>query len=364
MNVIRRYFSIALLSLSTVLLFACSAPEGTLISDCVDEGELHVVCGMQSPEDIAIVPGGDYLLLSELGSMGSRSGRLLSFKIDDESWQSVYPLPNSAAPENLQGDADCSEPPGAELSPHGTHLVQLTDGSWRYLVVNHGGREAVELFRLQRAANGAPELEWQGCVFPADNTLINDVVGLSNGEVVYSRMFHPDDFMGQARGLLGMTTGDVWHWSPATGPRLLPNTSGSLTNGLEISPGEKYVFINQYMNREVHKYELAAEKVVGVGHVPNVDNSAWGPDGELWLASQSSDIASFVACTRDVTVTCGMAFEIVALDPDTMQSRVVFQHQGPPMGAATVATPHGDKVYIGSYLGDRLLIVPLSEFSL
>ena len=32
------------------------------------------------------------------------------------------------------------------------------------------------------------------------------------------------------------------------------------------------------------------------------------------------------------------------------------------MGAATVATPHRDKVYIGSFLGDRLLVVPTSAF--
>ena len=38
----------------------------------MDNGELHPVCGMQSPEDIAVVPGGDYLLLSELGGIGER----------------------------------------------------------------------------------------------------------------------------------------------------------------------------------------------------------------------------------------------------------------------------------------------------
>jgi hypothetical protein len=61
-------------------------------------------------------------------------------------------------------------------------------------------------------------------------------------------------------------------------------------------------------------------------------------------------------------VTCGMAFEIVALDPETMESRVIFRHQGPPMGAATVAVAHRGKVYLGSFVGDRLLVVPISEF--
>jgi hypothetical protein len=362
MNLHRYCKSIAIAAVLSVLLPGCGESDGLLITDCVDKGNLHPVCGLQSPEDIAVVPGGDYLLLSELGSMGARSGRIALFNVNDESWQTIYPVGGIAKPEILQGDASCTEPPGAELSPHGTHLVQLDDGSWRYLVVNHGGREAVELFSLDISAASAPDLQWRGCVFPADNTLMNDVVGLSNGDVIYTRMFRPHDFMGQMRGMLGLNSGDVWRWNKASGVRLLPGTEGSLTNGIEISQNERFIFINQYMDKEVHKYDLSTEEVVGKAPVPNVDNSAWGPNGELWLASQSSDLADYLACTKDHTVTCGMAFEIVALDPESMQSRVIFRHQGPPMGSATIATAHRDKVYLGSFLGDRLLVVPLSEF--
>lgn len=344
------------------LLCACSVPEDTLVTDCVDKGNLHPVCGLQSPEDIAIVPGGDYLLLSELGNMGEFPGRIVLFDVRDESWRPIFPVAGASAPTLLRGDASCTEPPGPEMSPHGSHLVQLADGSWRYLVVNHGGREAIELFALQLPAGGEPQLHWQGCVFPADNTLVNDVVGLSNGDVVYTRMYHPQNVMGLWRGMLGFETGDVWRWNKDTGLRLLPGTEGSLTNGIEISPDERFVFINQYMDKEIHKYDLVTQQLTGVGHVANVDNSAWGPDGELWLASQSSELPVFLACSKDPTITCGMAFEIVALNPNTMQSRVIFQHQGPPMGAATVATAHRGKVYVGSYLGDRLLVAPISEF--
>jgi hypothetical protein len=350
-------------TLSLVLLVSgCSVPEGTLITDCVEKGDLHPVCGLQSPEDIAIVPGGDYLLLSEFGEFGEFPGRIVLFDVADESWQPIFPDGKVSTPDELQGDANCSDAPGAELSPHGTHLVQLDDGSWRYLVVNHGGREAVELFTLEIPVAAEPQLQWQGCVFPADNTIINDVVGLSNGDVVFTRMYHPDDFMGTLRGMLGSKSGDVWRWNQETGPRLLPGTRGSLTNGIEISPDERFIFINQYIDKEVHKYDLVDELVVGVGQVANADNSAWGPNGELWLASQASDLPVFLACTNDPRLTCGMAFEIVALDPQSMESRVIFRHQGPPMGAATVAVPLRDKVYLGSFLGDRLLVAPITEF--
>lgn len=345
-----------------LMLYGCGVPEGTLITECEDVGELHPVCGLQSPEDIAIVPGGDYLLLSELGNMGEFPGRITLFAVADESTRTLFPLAEATPVARLQGDPTCTEPPGEEMSPHGTHLVQLEDGSWRYLVVNHGGREAVELFTLELAGEREPALQWQGCVFPADNTLINDVVGLANGDVIYTRMFRPDDFMGSMRGLLGLQSGDVWRWSRGSGPSLLPGTEGALTNGIEISPDERYIFINQYMDKEVHKYDLQTEQRVAKADVAHADNSSWGPDGQLWLASHHMEIPVYLACTEDHSLTCGMAFDIVALDPDTMATRVIFRHQGPPMGAATVATAHRGKVYLGSFLGDRLLVVPLDEF--
>ncbi len=344
---------------------SCGVPEGTVIEGCTSTEKMRVVCGMQSPEDIAVIDGGDYLLLSELGDMGVRSGRILRFDVTTEEFQVAYPFParEASAPENVQGSADCLTPPSEDISPHGSHLVQLRDGSWRYLVVNHGDREAVELFSVERDEEGMPHLHWQGCVLPAENTHINDVVGLSNGDVVYTRMYRPDDFMSQQLGMLiKANTGDVWRWSRAKGPRLLPYTAGSLTNGIEISADERFVFINQYMNEEVHKYDLEEERIVGIAPVPNVDNSAWGPNGELWLASHTGEVSAMMKCFRNSSRPCGLAFEIVALDPDSMESRVVFQHQGPPMGAVTVATPLGDKVYLGSFVGDRLAIVAMSEF--
>lgn len=353
---------IALLFL--VATSSCGVPEGTVIEDCVSSDKMRVVCGMQSPEDIAVVEGGDYLLLSELGDMGERSGRILLFNVASEEFQTAYPFPagQATAPDNVQGSAECLTPPTAEMSPHGSHLVKLRDGSWRYLVVNHGDREAVELFSVERNEEDIPGLHWQGCVLPAENTLINDVVGLSNGDVVYTRMYRPDDFMGQQFGMLKANTGDVWRWGRAKGLQLLPYTAGALTNGIEVSADERFVFINQYMNEEVHKYDLELQQIVGIAPVPNVDNSAWAPNGELWLASHTGEVSAMLKCFSDSSSACGLAFEIVALNPDTMETRVVFQHQGPPMGAATVATPLGDKVYLGSFVGDRLAIVPMSEF--
>ncbi len=37
-----------------------------------------------------------------------------------------------------------------------------------------------------------------------------------------------------------------------------------------------------------------------------------------------------------------------------MTPRVLLEHEGPPMGAATVALPFGDAIYLGTFAGDRI----------
>ena len=239
-------------------------------------------------------------------------------------------------------------------------MQQLSDGRWRYLVVNHGDREAIELFEV--TVGDTPQIHWRGCVFPADNTIVNDVVGLSNGDLVFTRMFHADDSLAVYKSMLGMVTGEVWHWKASTGLQELPETRGAMPNGLEISADNRFVFINMYMDREVQKYDLEAQQVVAVAAVPNVDNSAWSPEGKLWLASHTGGMVESNTCYGDQTKTCGMSFNIVELDPDSMAFKTVFTHQGPPMGAATIAVAAGENVYMGSYAGDRMIIVPREQF--
>jgi hypothetical protein len=41
-----------------------------------------------------------------------------------------------------------------------------------------------------------------------------------------------------------------------------------------------------------------------------------------------------------------------------MATETIFEHRGPPMGAATVAVPQGGRIYMGSFVGDRLISIP------
>jgi hypothetical protein len=50
----------------------------------------------------------------------------------------------------------------------------------------------------------------------------------------------------------------------------------------------------------------------------------------------------------------GFRFQIVAIDPKTLDTRVLLDHACPPMGAVTVALPFCEQVYLGTFAGDRI----------
>ena len=60
-----------------------------------------------------------------------------------------------------------------------------------------------------------------------------------------------------------------------------------------------------------------------------------------------------------VELATAAAFAIVAVDPDSMKAQTILEHRGAPMGAATVAQQVGDHLYLGSFVGDRIVRAPL-----
>jgi hypothetical protein len=347
---------ILLITVGALLLSACTA-DLPAITGCEPVGDIRPVCGMQSPEDIAALADGRHLLLAHFGGLEG-TGSISLFDTQSEKLTPLFPLqsglPGSEGAD--WGEDDCPAPDPEQFSPHGTHLGQLADGRWRYLVVNHGGRDSIEMFELTMAGEGS-YLEWRGCVLAAEERVTNDVVGLSDGDLVYSRMYQTGSQVEQLLNVVGFGTGDLYRWSKQTGSVLMPGTGASQPNGLEISADEQFIFANMYLEKEIWKIDLDSGETVAVGQVASADNSAWGTDGRLWIATHSGGLGEILSCFESQTRPCAASFEIVAMDPETMETEVVFAHGAPPMGAATVAVPQGDRVYMGSFVGDRLISV-------
>lgn len=351
-----------------ILLAGCQTPVVDRPAAAAGAAEpLRVVTGLQAPEDIEILPDDRYLLLSQFGGMAGGPGKIGVFDRRTEQHRTLYPLAESASDGAATwGGVDCPGAPGSALSPHGIHLSKRSDGALQLLVVNHGGRESVEFFEVAGDA-GDYRLSWRGCAVAPEDSFLNDVVALPDGRVLVTHMFNkslastPE---GQASALAGELEGWVWQWRPDEGFSELPGSRQIFPNGIQVDAQGRYVYLNLYGRSEVAKLDLNTGKVTSRTAVPRPDNSSWAADGRLLVASHTGAVENDPACESVSSAYCPMAFQIVALDPDSMHGEVLFSHPGgPPMGAGTVAAAVDGRLYIGSFLGDRLLIVDMAGWS-
>ena len=136
-----------------LLLCLLAAAPGSVaepISDCEAKGNARPICSFTNPEDIVSLPGNRALLIGEYGaSAEDHSGGLVIFELDSETRRTIYRGgEGKAVAEAGWGDPACTSPPSRRFNSHGIDLVRRDDGRLQLLVVQHGGREAIELFEV------------------------------------------------------------------------------------------------------------------------------------------------------------------------------------------------------------------------
>jgi hypothetical protein len=52
---------------------------------------------------------------------------------------------------------------------------------------------------------------------------------------------------------------------------------------------------------------------------------------------------------------CLAPFQVLAIDPQTLEYTVLHEQRGKPMGAASIAVVLGDYIYVGSFKGQQIL---------
>lgn len=349
-----RVFSLAILGLTTLFLLGCDSSRR---DDCQALPGLEPICGLQAPEDIEVTDNGRLLLLSHFGGLlGNSAGAIGLYDTQSRQHRQLFPTSHSQPTSTeLWGDSSCSTAPGARFSPHGIHLSQRGDGRWQLLAVNHGDREAVEFFEW-RPQNR--ELEWRGCAQFPEGSYLNDVVASPEGGLLASHMFKKHSLKQTLGSLFGRDYGYVWYWRRGQMPAVLANSRGSFANGLQLGPDGHTLFVNMWGDSEVVKLDRRSGVVLGRVSVPHPDNSSWLSDGRLLVASQHMESFLPALCYQLKDSYCPAPFQLVAIDPDTLETEVLFDHRGAPMGAGTVAVESLGKLFIGSYAGDRLLTIP------
>lgn len=332
----RQFASLTLLLLLTPPLPAQRGRPVQLL-ECGVHDDLEVLCGTGGPEDLELTPDGEYLVVSQF-SMGGAGGGVALFNLADNSFTT---MPIATEPRQGWGAASCRGPMSEPIAAHGISLGKHPDGSDALYVVNHGGREAIEMFALRPAGDGW-ELAWRGCV--VGSTDYNDVAILPDGGFVATRPTALQEPGGRG-GLGGGNSGNVARWTPGRGEAILDDTEAGYPNGVVVDPEGRYAYIAAWTGREVRKYDLGSGtqlEITGLDFMP--DNLTWTPGGKLLAAG----ISGFGGTS---------GFGIAEIDPDSMAVSNLYQPpDGPaPITGVSVALEVGDSIYIGAFQGDRLV---------
>ncbi len=330
------------------------APQPALM-ECGTHGDVEILCGTRSPEDLEPTPDGKYLIVSQFvnGRGGGGGAGLVLFDLAKKTYS---PIPITAEPRKDWSDAACPGPVGDKMVPHGISLGKRTGGVMQLYVVNHGGRQSIEMFELKQAG-GNWTLVWHGCAVTMAE--FNDVAVLPDGGFIAT---HPTSLMtpGGTQGnnadlMSGKPSGEVARWTPGKGETELPGTREGYPNGVLVSADGRTMYFNAWTAKEVHKYDLKEGKETGVVKLDFMpDNITWTRDRKMLAAGVKGARGD---CPAGSGTPCGQQFGVAEIDPAKMEAKTVFDSQGKGalISGVSVALQVGDAIYIGAFQGDRLV---------
>ena len=340
-------------------LVLCAACTLEPTRECEPNDGHSFICGAQRPEDLARIPNTRWLVFS-----GFSNGAGL--KLVDTRARTMRRF-YTAEPAQLAFDGQrfgfCPSPPDpTSLNTQGLSLRTVRESQHELYVVNHGGRESIEIFRID-AARDEPQIRWIGCIEMPAATPANSVATYSDGTVLASVLTHPGtsitDFV------RGDATGGVYEWRPGERAfRLLPGTRLPGNNGIETSPDDREFYVVAFGWHAVVVYarddtSQPLRRAIAPGFMP--DNIHW--DGSrLILAGMQFDEP---ACggTRKIVdgkaddMRCHRGYTVAALDPQTLEfTTIAYATPNAGFNGVSAARIVGSELWLAAYQGERIAV--------
>lgn len=342
---------------------ATTSPAPPSTTACAPTAQFSFVCGANKPEDLAHIPATPWVIAS-----GFATGSGLKL-IDSRTRRAS--LWFTASSDQVTPDPrypDCATPPDPALfTARGLSLRMTEAGQGRLLVVNHGGREAIEVFAIDARGLGAPTLRWQGCLAMPPGHVANVVASYADGTVIATVLTRPGtsitDFV------LGRITGGVYERGPQDSAfRLLSGTQLPGNNGLETARDDSGFYVIAFGLRDVVAYARHdTRQPLWRAQAPEFmpDNIHWDGD-RLLLAGMVRDEPACGGLRKIVNgvadgMLCHRGYAVAQLDPETRHfSLVAYGPPDPVFNGVSAAVMLGDDLWVGSYQADRIAIRRLS----
>lgn len=350
-----------------MIVLSVSATVGSSSTAYSGDRTLDLLCGADNVEDMVVLPGTDWIIGSGIGDNFFQRGALHVINQENLTVETV-PLDLSPSLHARAPFDKCPAPPaGNLLSAHGLGLQKHKKGSYNLFVMNHGGRESIEVFRIVPTKQ-RPNFTWIGCIVPPPNAMGNSIAVSSEGVVVLSAFTvadHPLPTMadlskavsdhkpkGPNESRFQALKGALFTWDHNRGWEQLPNSELNGNNGLELSRDGRWVFVSSWFDRRVVrvalKKGLSESRSISVDFMP--DNLRWSFDGKLIATGQDvADPREVFACTKSAGPGCPTAYAVAQIDPESLTSETIFRAKGiPEFGTATIGLKTARGLWLGS----------------
>lgn len=316
------------------------------------------------PEDLKRIPGTPYIVASGF-SPGAGLKLVDSQRRTLRRWY-------TAAPDQITPDParypDCANPPDPALfNARGLSLRRTGRQTATLHVVNHGGREAIEVFEIRSSGRATePTLHWQGCLLMPAGHVGNAVATYSDGTVLVSVLTRPGTSITDFER--GQNTGAIFERAPASSAfTLIPGTALPGNNGLETAANDKGFYTIAFGLRAVVTFRRGDPGgPKGIFAAPGFMPDNIHRDGKhLLLAGMNSDEPAcggkrqIIGGVAD-TMLCPRGWKVARFDPRNGKFRIIAQgERSAAFNGVSQALVLDQTLWLGSYQADRIAFRPL-----
>ena len=305
-------------------------------AQCDPIGDIRFICDVIGPEDLAIVPGAEWVIASG----NQEGGRIQLVNIQDKTVTALFPAArrrerlDATTYPSCPGPLDLSDPDA--FRAHGLYLDPDDSGVHTLYVVHHGTRESIEVFEVDARAS-PPALRWVGCAVAPEGLGLNSVVALPDGGFAAT----------------SPRTGDVWEWQTGAGWTRVPGSEDTTPNGLEVSPDGQWLYVAGWREEKLTRLSRGRspveKRIVAVGFRP--DNLRMSADGATIFAAGHGNFQ-----------TPQETSNVARIDPETLDVERIFQHPRiDGFEASTTAIQIGNEIWLGTNRGRMIAYFPVPD---
>ncbi|HJR69314.1 MAG TPA: hypothetical protein VKA43_04685, partial [Gammaproteobacteria bacterium] len=272
------------------------------------------------------------------------TGGVMVVRARDRVPFTVYPAANARTRHDRQTYPDCPGAPDPQrFTTHGLY-AEGAGPIYKLFVVGHGARESIEVSELDTRPE-TPVATWLGCAIAPDPIGLNSVRGLPDGGFITTNFLSRTSTREATQRMReGEQNGELWEWHTAMGWQKVPGSEAAGANGLELSADGRTLYVAAWGTQSLFRLSRGVTPPrrddVPLGF--RVDNIHWARDGSLLAVGQAQQ-----------------GWKAVKVDPGTLAVRdVLAQADSPEFNAGTAAVEVGDTLWVGSFRGNRIVILP------